>query len=138
VRGAPLRCALTGARPWSGGAVVATGEAIGATYPLTGEGIGKAMETAERCAAAVCAALDAGALEPLAAYPARLTEELLPRYGGYAVAERWIGQAWLADLVMRRAARRPRVRAALTGILTETVRPESVFSPFGALRTLLA
>ena len=137
VRGAALRCALTGARGWAGGAVLATGEAIGATYPLTGEGIGKAMETAERCADAVEAAFAAGSRAPLADYPARLAAELRPRYRGYAAAERWVGVGWLTDLVLRQAARRPRVQAALTGVLTETVPPERVFSPGGLLRGLL-
>ena len=141
VRGALLRCGLEGAAPWRGGAVLAAGEAIGATFPLTGEGIGKAMETGELAAEAMLAALTApdaaAARAALARYASRLDRELRPKYRGYALAERWMARPWLADLVLRRAARRPRVRAAMTGILQETVDPARVFSLGGALRALI-
>ena len=44
LKGAPMRCDLTGAA-WSRPGLLVTGEAAGATYSFTGEGIGKAMET---------------------------------------------------------------------------------------------
>jgi len=44
-KGAPLRTGLTGAKP-SGDRLLVCGESIGATYSMSGEGIGKAMETA--------------------------------------------------------------------------------------------
>ncbi|MGZ8379224.1 MAG: FAD-dependent monooxygenase [Gemmatirosa sp.] len=137
-RGALLRSGLTGARPWGGGALLAAGEAIGATFPLTGEGIGKAMETGELAADASLAALEAGTCAPLAAYPDAVTRVLRPRYRGYAIAERWIEHPWLVDLVLRRAARRPRVREALTGILHERVDPSRVFSLGGLTRVLVS
>lgn len=139
--GALLRCGLTGAEAWRGGAVLAAGEAIGATFPLTGEGIGKAMATALLAAEAIDGALGAGdsrsASEALATYPARVEAELRPVYRGYAVAERWMARPWLADAVLGRAARRSGVRRALTGILTETVDPSRLFSPLGVARALL-
>ncbi len=136
-RGALLRTGLTGARPWAGGALLAVGEAIGATFPLTGEGIGKAMETAELASDAATAALAAGTLAPLAEYPRTLVRTLRPRYLGYAVAERWVGRAWLADLVVRRAVRRPHVRATLNDILHERADPQRVFSLRGLTRALV-
>ena len=48
LKGAPLRCSLEGARLEAPGVLV-TGEAAGSTYAFTGEGIGKAMETAHPC-----------------------------------------------------------------------------------------
>jgi hypothetical protein len=42
------------------------------------------------------------------------------------------------DLVLRRAVRRPRVRAALTGILHERVDPARVFSLGGLTRALVS
>lgn len=44
LKGAPLRCSLSGARLTRAGMLV-TGEAAGSTYAFSGEGIGKAMET---------------------------------------------------------------------------------------------
>ena len=136
-RGALLRTGLTGARPWGGGALLAAGEAIGATFPLTGEGIGKALETAELASDAALAALASDSLAPLADYPGALTRTLRARYRGYTIAERWVGRAWLADLVVRRAVRRPHVRAALTDILHERADPQRVFSLAGLTRALV-
>src|SRR4030095_16327573 len=47
IRGAMLRCGLSGTSPHGPGNVLVLGESIGATFPFTGEGIGKAMETGE-------------------------------------------------------------------------------------------
>lgn len=128
VEGARLRCGLTGAKHWDGTDVVATGECVGTTYPFTGEGIGKAMETAERAGAAALEALARGRPAPLAALEARTMAELGPRYRGYRVAERWIASAPLSDFLARRVHRNPRLRHAAAGILNETVDPRSVFS----------
>ena len=54
LKGAPLRCSLEGARLEAPGVLV-TGEAAGSTYAFTGEGIGKAMETALHAAEAILA-----------------------------------------------------------------------------------
>jgi geranylgeranyl reductase family protein len=128
VEGARLRCGLTGARHWDGSDVVATGECVGTTYPFTGEGIGKAMETAERAGAAALEALARDRPAPLAALEARTMAELGPRYRGYRVAERWIASARLSDFLARRVRRTARLRHAAAGILNETVDPRSVFS----------
>ncbi|AHG91274.1 geranylgeranyl reductase [Gemmatirosa kalamazoonensis] len=138
VRGALLRYGLTGARPHGGGAVFAVGEAVGSTYPLTGEGIGKAMETAAIGASLADAALRAGTTTPLAAYSERLARELRPKYAGYEAAQRWIAVPGLADALFWRARHRPRLRAAFSGMLNETVEPSRVISPRGLLRALLA
>jgi flavin-dependent dehydrogenase len=118
--------------------VFAVGETIGSTYPLTGEGIGKAMETAALGASLADAALRAGTTAPLASYDERLARELRPKYVGYEAAQRWIAVPGLADLLFYRARRRPKLRAAFSGMLNETVEPSHVISPGGLLRALLA
>lgn len=138
VRGAQLRCGLAGTRVWDGGRILASGESLGATFPFSGEGIGKAMETAEMAADFLDAALTDGGPEALAGYGERLHAELRPRYLGYEVAERWLSRRWVGDLVMRRARRSPAVRAAFEGVFTETVDPRRVFSLPGLLRLLVA
>lgn len=136
VRGARLRCGLVGTRA-TGGVVIAAGESIGATFPFTGEGIGKAMETAELAADAVDAVLGGGRLDGLAAYARRMHEELRPKYLGYEVAERWLSHRWLADLLAHRAKRSARVRRALRGLIDETVDPRRIFSVRGLLTSLV-
>jgi flavin-dependent dehydrogenase len=138
VRGATLRYALRGARPYAGGAVLAAGEAVGSTYPLTGEGIGKAMETAEMAADALVETLATGDRTALQRYPERVTRELRPRYRGYEFAEQCARRAWLAELILHRASRRAHLRDALAAILTETRDASEVFSFGGLARALLA
>jgi flavin-dependent dehydrogenase len=132
-----IRFGLTGARPYSGKAVVAVGEAVGATFPLTGEGIGKSMETAEIASDLVAEALRSGEAGPLAGYGPLLERRLRPKYRGYEAAQRWIARPWLADLIFLRASRSARVRAALEGMLEERVDPSALFSPRGVARALL-
>ena len=137
VRGARLRCGLTGARALNGAHILAAGETLGATFPFTGEGIGKAMETAEIAARVIGAVLDGAPLGSLAEYSSHLEQQLRPKYRGYEVAERWLSHPWLADLVARRARRSARLRAALAGILGETTDPRAAFSVGGLARSML-
>lgn len=137
-RGAMLRYGLRGCRPYAGGAVLATGEAVGSTFPLTGEGIGKAMETAERAAEALEVALATGRDDALWRYPTRLEQELRPRYRGYEFAERCAERAWISEWLLGRAGRNARLRASLGAILAETVDPAAIFSWRGLARALLA
>lgn len=135
LEGARLRCGLTGSNPVGPGPAIAVGEAIGATFPLTGEGIGKAIETGLLAAAAVDQALAGAGGAAFAGYARRVDEELRPRYHGYALAERWVTWPRVGDLVMRRARRSPYLRAAIAGILEERVDPRTVFSLEGLVRS---
>jgi geranylgeranyl reductase family protein len=137
LRGARLRCGLDGARARGPGNVVAVGEQIGTTFPFTGEGIGKAMETGEMAAEQVALALEAGDPAPLDGYAERLERELRPRYHGYLVAQRWLGRPWLNDLVSRRMRRGGWMAEAARGIVSETVDPADVFSWRGLLRSVV-
>lgn len=130
----PLRCSLAGARMQQG-PVLAIGETIGATFPFTGEGIGKAMESAEIAATIVHEFLESGDADRLRAYPAEVERRLGPRYKGYRIAQRWLSRAWLNDFVARRAQKSEFLRTALAGILTEQVDPDVVFSVRGIVRS---
>jgi geranylgeranyl reductase family protein len=136
LRGARLRCSLDwlslAARP----PVVAVGETLGATFPFTGEGIGKAMETAEIAAATIGRALDRDDLSLLHLLPLEIERALKPRYLGYERAESWMSYQWVADQLARLARRRAIIRRAAAGILNETVDPRAVFSLRGLLTAL--
>jgi menaquinone-9 beta-reductase len=136
LRGAPLRCSLTGTQVLSGGNVVAIGETIGATYPLTGEGIGKAMETAELAADAIHATLRTGSSRPLRILPWKIRTELLPRYLGYEIGERWLSYPWLNDFIAWRVQRSALLQRLIKGIIAETVDPRHLFSFGGLLKSL--
>ena len=127
LQGATLRTGLTGATSYRPPNVVAIGESIGTTFPLSGEGIGKAMESGERAADVVATALERNDLSHLATLPHEI-EKLRPMFTGYRTAERWLARPWLNDLIARLARRSTYAQRALSAILDETVDPREIFS----------
>ena len=108
------------------------GEAAGSTYALTGEGIGKAMETALHAAEAILVdGADEAAVR--ADYRARIAS-LQPRFDLYAQAHRAVSHPWLVDLLVWSAQRSPRRLQRLAGVLEETYLPRDAMSLRGVLR----
>jgi geranylgeranyl reductase family protein len=131
LKGAPLRCTLTGAR-WSRPGLLVTGEAAGSTYSFTGEGIGKAMETGMLAADALLAhRVDDAAAR--AQYEAALTA-LKPKFDLYERANRVNAHPWLADLLIWRAKKSPRLLQRMSGVLNETSNPGNLVSLKGISR----
>lgn len=136
IAGAPVRTSLTGtpaARP----GLVIIGEAAGTTYAATGEGIGKAMESAlllDELAAAP--GVDLPALGP--AYSAVLRARFGPRFRAYAVAQTWVSFPWFVDYVARRANESPYITRKLSQFLSESDVPTRVFSIRGLWRLTTA
>lgn len=136
LKGAPLRCSLSGAA-FSRPGLLVTGEAAGSTYAFTGEGIGKAMETGLSTAEALIAA---GARDdPQADTAVRAAHEqalraLQPRFRLYERAA-WVNEhPWLMDLLVWRGARSQRVRRGMAGVLEETGNPGNLLSAKGLLK----
>jgi menaquinone-9 beta-reductase len=139
LKGAPLRCSLEGARLEAPGILVA-GEAAGSTYALSGEGIGKAMETGIHAAEAILgrAADDASAAADAAVradYAARVLA-LKPRFAVYEEASRATEHPWLIDLLVWSAQRSPRRLQRMAGLLEETHLPTDAMTMRGVLRRL--
>ncbi len=134
LKGAPLRCSLEGAR-WSRPGMLVAGDAAGATYAFTGEGIGKAMETGMLAAEAI---VHDGADDAVARtrYEAALTA-LKPRFDLYERANRVNEHPWLADLLIWRAQKSERILARMSGVLEETNNPGHLVSVRGIVRLFL-
>jgi len=142
LKGAPLRCSLIGAR-WSRPGLLATGEAVGSTYAFSGEGIGKAMETGMLAAdallrhrsgwhgAAASSAPNATADAELQDSYAAAMRILKPKFDLYETASHVNHHPWLADLVVWRGNRSPRILKRLSGVLEETQNPGRLFSLSG-------
>ena len=129
IKGAPLRCSMVGSR-WSRPGLLATGEAVGSTYAFTGEGIGKAMETGMLAANAILQDRHAPNTPDSAVrqrYEASLTA-LKPRFDMYETASHVNHRPWLADLVIWRARKSPRILRRMAGMLEETQNPGRLFS----------
>ncbi|WP_238139560.1 geranylgeranyl reductase family protein [Roseateles aquatilis] len=134
LKGAPLRCTLKGAR-WTRPGLLVSGEAAGSTYSFTGEGIGKAMETGLLAAEAILAHRtdDAKVRE---AYEQGL-RALQPKYDLYERGNRVNRFPWLADLLIWRAKKSPRLLARMSGVLNETSNPGNLVSLKGLTRLFL-
>jgi geranylgeranyl reductase family protein len=137
LKGAPLRCSLEGAR-FSRPGLLVTGEAAGSTYALTGEGIGKALETGILAAETLTAARDTMQTDAQtrAHYEAHLME-LKPRFDMYEHASNVNAHPWLSDLVIMRARTSPRVMRRMSAVLEETGNPGNLLSVRGILKLFL-
>jgi geranylgeranyl reductase family protein len=138
LKGAPLRCGLQGVEPAGPGNTLAIGETIGATFPFSGEGIGKAMETAELAAETIHEALESDDFRPLNDFGARLQESLSSKYVGYELAEKAVSRAWLVDFMAHRAKRSRFLQEAMAGIIAETRDPGPLFTIRGLLRSYVS
>jgi flavin-dependent dehydrogenase len=136
LKGAPLRCGLDPVAAAPAEATMAIGERCATTFPFTGEGIGKALQSGIIAAEEMIAALDCG--RPHAAGPAyseRLSRELGPSYKGYALAQKWLSRPWMHDIVVRRVDKSPFMRAAATGVIAGSARADQLFSVRNVVRS---
>ena len=132
IKGAPLRCSLEGAKPAAPGLLVA-GEAMGSTYALTGEGIGKAMETGILSAQALLKQTDdAGTCK---AYE-QMLKDLAPKFAIYQQANKINRVPWLIDLAIARGNKSPRLVKRMSLVLEEKANPARLFSVRGAWKFL--
>jgi len=137
LKGAPLRCSLIGGR-WSRPGLLAAGEAAASTYAFSGEGIGKAMETGMLAAAALTGG-PAGLQQPDADIEARYAaamRRIKPQFDLYETASRVNHHPWLADLVIWRGRKSPRILRRLEGVLEETQNPGRLFTVSGLTKLL--
>ena len=136
LKGAPLRCSLEGAR-FSRPGLLVTGEAAGSTYAFSGEGIGKAMETGILAAETIAEGRDTLLTDAQlrARYEAALFA-LKPRFDLYERANRVNAHPWLADLVIWRARKSPRILRRMSGVLEETQNPGRLFSWSGLAKLM--
>lgn len=137
-RGAPLRTGLHDAALGRPG-LLALGDAAAMTYPATGEGIGKAMQSGLLAARLVSAALagrmPSGAVHDT--YDARFRRQFATRYQAYWTAQAWSSRPWLLNLLTSRANAGRFVRRELETLIAETGNPLRLFSVPGLVRALI-
>lgn len=132
IKGAPLRCSLEGAKPASAGLLI-TGEAMGSTYALTGEGIGKAMETGIMAAQAILSQQNDS--DTVKHYQETL-QTLAPKFDIYRRANIVNHMPWLIDLVIKRGNKSPKLVHRMSLVLEEKANPARLFSAKGAWKFL--
>ena len=138
LKGAPLRTRMEGARLARPGLLV-IGEAAGLTYSLTGEGIGKAMESGMLAADIASSQLRASSLERIATeYEHELTRRYRRIFRGYKRAQDWMNSRRLANFLAKRANAGTFVRGQLEGMFADDVYPQRLLSPLGIARALIS
>ncbi|MEJ2649218.1 MAG: hypothetical protein P8016_12535, partial [Sedimentisphaerales bacterium] len=118
--------------------ILAIGEAIGTTLPLTGEGIGKAMISGELAAKVIDEAFRSDNPEHLKTFPKLIDETLRPCYTSYESAERWLTRFWLNDISALCLKKSKKLRSTLSGVLQDRREPSEVFSFSGIIKSFLA
>jgi len=139
ISGAPLRTSLTGAALARPGLLV-VGEAAGLTYPFTGEGIGKAIESgivAGEILSRIADASQAARNDAARHYAASIRARFDGRFRAYRLAQRWLSFAALSDFLAWRGTAGTYVGEQLRSLLLETADPRSLFSLGGVLRALV-
>jgi flavin-dependent dehydrogenase len=132
-RGAPLRIGLLGPTPGRPG-LLAIGDAAATTFPSTGEGIGKAMQSG-LLAARLMSQVDLDTLH--LAYDAAFRREYGARYRAYWIAQAWSSRPWLLNRLTARANAGRFVRRELEALIAETGNPLRLFSMRGLARAAL-
>lgn len=132
LKGAPLRCNLHGTQLSRPGVLVA-GEASGTTYDFTYEGIGKALETGILAANSIRDGQGRHESDVRADYEGKINA-LRPRFAMYEKANLVNRYPWLADLVIWRARKSPRLQQRVAGILNETSNLANLFTLKGVKR----
>lgn len=135
LNGAALRCGLSGVKQFVDGRIVGVGEVVGTTYPFTGEGIGKAMETGIMAAEVINDSLMNNDMAALQTYGKRIKNEIKDNYRGYLTAEKYLGRPWLNDYLAGRIKKSRRLQRALSEFVAETGDPRKVYSPLSLLRS---
>jgi flavin-dependent dehydrogenase len=135
-KGAPLRCGLIGAKP-SVKRILLVGEAIGTTFNLIGEGVGKAMETGYLAATVAIEALKKNDFSEsfLEKYDRELEKLFRKRYRQYAYAQQFSEHPWFINFMFNRANQNPKVKRKMLDVLMEKRLPGELFSYLGMLKT---
>ncbi|MBU2489739.1 MAG: NAD(P)/FAD-dependent oxidoreductase [Proteobacteria bacterium] len=133
-RAAMLRCGLSGAEPVAGENLLVLGEALGATYPYTGEGIGTALESGELAARAVHEAFCGKGRQGLALYPRLVRQILVPRHRGWCLCQKYLSSPRMNDLFIRLAKPGSFAQSALEHVCNHSMNPAELLSPLALAR----
>jgi flavin-dependent dehydrogenase len=120
--------------------LLAVGEASSLTYAATGEGIGKAMESAILAARYAQEAL-AGRRELRTLhqeYEREFREQFSLRYRAYAIAQRWAANPIVLSLLASRTNRGTFARRELEELISERGDARVLFSKRGLVKAIVS
>lgn len=121
LKGAPLRTGLSGTR-FANGGLLGIGECVGSTFPLTGEGIGKAMETGILAAEAIITKHYLSRAAVAQAYT-RSMDALQPKFEVYRKAEFLFNWPYLTNKLVKHMRINEHTRSKMEALINETSDP---------------
>lgn len=134
LKGAPLRTGLSGTR-FANGGLLGIGECVGTTFPLTGEGIGKAMETGILAAEAIITKCHLGRAAVAQTYQ-RSMDALQPKFKVYRKAEFLFNWPYLTNQLVRHTRNNETTRGKVEGLFNETTDPAFLLTLPGWMKIL--
>lgn len=137
VAGHPYRDDAEQVRPYADNLML-VGDAAGTGHPMTGEGIGPAMQSAEIAARYAIEALQKGDVSAngLAGYGTAFHKQFDHLHKISQLARNALTFPWMVDRTIARCAKDPVFGAAMTGILAGMISPGEMLKPGMMLRLL--
>ncbi|OQY25472.1 MAG: hypothetical protein B6I34_02065 [Anaerolineaceae bacterium 4572_32.1] len=138
VRGHPLRTDADRVTPFAPNVLIA-GEAAGLVNPLTGEGIGPALECGEMAAAHACRALESGnfSATSLAGYGCAFHQKFDTIHRSARLLRWLLSYRWIVNRVVRRARRDHDFALRLGYIIIGVTPPATALRPSVIARILM-
>ena len=135
LQGAMIRSGLAGSRQLQERNILLLGENAATTFPSTGEGVGKAMQSGVIAASVARKYLNLGQ-DCLDEYSRIIRSQFGPLFQKHERAGKWMANPWLNELIIRSARKSASLRRKIAGILEEKISPDEVFSFSAIVRSL--
>lgn len=132
-KGAPLSTGLKGNHAIGAQCLVA-GEALGTTYDCTGEGIGKAMQSAQLASECIFRQISGEINDASKEYREQLNKNFRPFFEGYEAASKWLDKPIICDIMCMIAKRSNWMQNKTAAMIEELSDPRDIFSCSGVIR----
>ncbi|MEA2012477.1 MAG: NAD(P)/FAD-dependent oxidoreductase [Verrucomicrobiota bacterium] len=126
ISGTALRTGLSNLCYASVGRKLLAGAALGATFPFSGEGIGKAMETGKLAAESAISMIKKPKIPKN--YQKVLKKQVLPAYKPYKLASLLLTRSPSREILFSAISKKPQLRKKISAILNEEKGSEKVLS----------
>ncbi|MEI6054922.1 MAG: FAD-dependent monooxygenase [Lentisphaerota bacterium] len=133
-KGAFIRSGLKNYKKFSYSNILFVGETIASTYPYTGEGIGKALETGILASLSIQDALNKKGRKAAFYYNKSIAKIIIPMYKPYRMAEHIFVHRYISSFCFKLLYKSKIAQLFVSNVLTEKVVPSSFYIIRGILK----